>query len=226
MDCAGQLLALWRLEQGHSHFGLFPFWVDSWALLAAPMAAGERLVGRARIRHAGPEGTVADVDFLDSRDHLVARVQGLRQRLVRFPPAWSALLVRPATETYVSKVDMQSDGTCEAVLDLAEWSHLGESGSVWARALAHRLLSGPELNRWFDHEDLAVDWLLRRVVAKDAARRLWAEGGRRVEPADLRLDDEGGVHLATGAGGTAPRFQVTVHRRSTRFHAVAGGTFT
>ena len=176
LDCAGQLVGLWLLERGHRHFGIFPFRLRSFAQHRVTPSAGERVRARATVRWDERGSTDADIDFIDDRGALLYRLAGFEQRYLAFPPSFASLVLGARRgHAFLSR----KDGAGRVLDDLPS-GFLEESWGIWSRALAHRFLDREELRQWYSlpHREHARDWLLIRVIAKEAVRELAAEEHR------------------------------------------------
>ncbi|MGE0040891.1 MAG: acyltransferase domain-containing protein [Vicinamibacterales bacterium] len=158
VDCAGQLVAFWLLEQEgvDTAFGVFPFQAARLAISRPPLAPGARLKARARVSVADGR-TRADVRIDTAKGEPVIGLEGFEQRIVRFPPA-------------VARRLFGGDGA--AVPAPGDVEFLEGSWGIWARALAHVALSPDELSGW--HGGIApknrARWLVERLGGGDARR--------------------------------------------------------
>lgn len=201
LDCAGQLVAFWLLEHGESDFGIFPFHAQSVSLFRQPPSPGMQVRCQGTIQFLAGESTVASFEFSDPENNLIAKVEGLRQKLIRFPMGLSAALTRSPETVFLSKI-------CEplgaAAMDLEEWALLYAHGGIWARVLAHLTLHEREFQEWnrLAGSSRRVPWLLERLVAKDAYRRWAEERGQTIPPAQLRIEPcgEGTVRASSRVG--------------------------
>ncbi len=75
-------------------------------------------------------------------------------------------------------------------------------GGIWQQVLAGLILSARERRAWHSSVNSSPDaepWLLRRLAAKDAARRWLGERGLAIAPSDIVIADApGGGLRATG----------------------------
>ena len=202
LDCAGQLVAFWLLEYGESDFGIFPLRAQSVSLYRLP-PPGMHVRCRGNIQFLAGESTVASFEFSDPEDNLIAKVEGLQQKLIRFPAGLNAALTRSPETVFLSKI---SDPFGATAMDLDEWALLNAHGGIWARALAHLILDEREFQEWnrFAGSSRRVPWLLQRLVAKDAYRRWAEERGQRIAPSQLHIEPSGeGKVRASGREGPA-----------------------
>jgi malonyl CoA-acyl carrier protein transacylase len=173
LDCAGQLVGLWLLERGHRDFGIFPFRLREFQQHGPTPPAGARVRARATVRWDERGATDADIDFFDDSGALLYRLQGFEQRYLAFPPSFASFVLgAQRSHGFLSRKD-----GAQRVLDDLPVGFLEESWGIWSRALAHRFLDREELRQWYSlpHREQARDWLLIRVIAKEAVRELAAE---------------------------------------------------
>ena len=150
LDCAGQLAAFWLLEQGERQFGIFPFLAKSYSFYGKRLPVGSRLRCRGAVRRTAADSTNARFEFFDSDGALIAAVDGLRQRMIRFPKELAEIMVRPAHEVYLSEEPVVAGAGRGAAINSDDWSLLHSHGAIWARAIAHLVLDDDELGRWRD----------------------------------------------------------------------------
>ncbi len=153
LDCAGQLVALWLLEsQGWpATVGVFPYAVRR-IILFGRLPPGSVARARATVRLADGARTEADVDFI-SGERVVARVEGLAQRVMRLPAAVARRVFRAR------------DAGLE---DRAAWRESLEVGSgIFARVVAPQLLGPEALAAWRANPDPAV--LIAALAASEEA---------------------------------------------------------
>ena len=153
LDCAGQLVALWVLEsQGWpATVGVFPYAARR-IVLFGRLPPGSVARARATVRLADGARTEADVDFI-SGERVVARVEGLAQRVMRLPAAVARRVFRAR------------DAGLE---DRAAWREsLAVGGGIFARVVAPQLLGPEALAAWRANPDPAV--LIAALAASEEA---------------------------------------------------------
>ena len=153
LDCAGQLVALWLLEsQGSpSTVGVFPYAVRR-IVLFERLPPGTAVLARATVRLIDGVRTEANVDFI-SGERVVARVEGLAQRVMRLPAAVARRVFRAR------------DSGRE---DPASWREsLQAGGGIFARVVAPQLLGPEALAAWRANPDPAV--LVAALAASEEA---------------------------------------------------------
>ncbi|MDP1572352.1 MAG: polyketide synthase dehydratase domain-containing protein, partial [Vicinamibacterales bacterium] len=146
LDCAGQLVAFWRLEQGWPPtFGVFPFRARRVLVAQPPPPPGTILRARAAISE-GQGATRATVRFEGPDGALVLAVEDLEQRIVPLTPAVARLIIA---------------GDPAAVLGAEDEEVLEASWFIFERAVAHLRLAPGDLARW------------RALDTRGGARRRW-----------------------------------------------------
>jgi malonyl CoA-acyl carrier protein transacylase len=215
LDCLGQLVGYWLLEQSHMYFGVFPFYMKSFRQYRAPPTSGTSLLARTRVTLSGGV-TSQDCEFLDGHGQLVARVEGMQSRYFDFDRRFLASLYWGAgPESFLSEPLAGSTEGARVIAPLPPT--LFESGQgIWLRALAHMVLGERERALWYAlpaEGPGRIEWLLDRVAAKDALR-IWARErlGVVLGPRQLELlPGEGGMSVRCSelpAAGALPAVTV------------------
>ncbi|MGK3984532.1 acyltransferase domain-containing protein [Sorangium sp. So ce136] len=181
LDCTGQLVAFWLLERGERQFGIFPFEARRVVWYRRPSAPGGRVRCRGRVRLDRPGTTEATFEMVDERGATAAVVEGFQQRFVRFPEAIHRLLFGGGAGGTLDDGAPREAGA--GGVDALDRSFLTASWGIWARALAHVVLSERELDDWY-REDSDVDRRVARLLSCMAARdarapRAQPSAGRR-----------------------------------------------
>jgi acyl transferase domain-containing protein len=163
LDCAGQLAALWVLEQSGARLGAYPYSQQELEVCSDPRMPGARLVCRGHVRRSQFETLSSDFEILGSDGILIARLQNLEQRLVRLPDSlWNLLFGREPVSTSLDA--LLTDPTMD-------WNVLANQSAIWARAVAHLVLPPEELAVWYGRQDgQAVNRLRQMLAAYTSAR--------------------------------------------------------
>lgn len=194
LDCAGQLVAFWLLEQGGlpPTMGVFPYAARRVVLHRPPLPG-------AQVRCHGiisfHDGIRTEASFVfTSGGRTVATIEGLEQRVLSLPPA-VASWVFGARDGELSLPTREGARS----IDIAEWKEaLGGNGGIWTRALGHLMLGEGELAQWLPACDAAS--LLEFIATKEATRD-WAKR-QGVNPPQM---DE---IIVAGGSVRCPDFQV------------------
>jgi malonyl CoA-acyl carrier protein transacylase/phosphopantetheinyl transferase len=199
LDQPGQVVGLWMAERLQRGYVVFPFRLERLDLFAPPAAAGEAFECRASIALVGESQVRSDLDVIDAEGRLAARLTGWWDRRFDLPRPFARLLLSPE-ESFVGE-PWPSDGGqafvagrfrgCEVDSARFPEGFFSDHGGFWAEVLARVALGRTERARW---QALALppsrklEWLLGRVAAKDAARRLLAEQYQMLlPPAEIEI---------------------------------------
>jgi len=173
LDCAGQLVAIWLLENGSTDFGVFPFGMESFDVGGCVPAIGTRMRCRGQVSVSSFGVTSANFEFFLPDGRLCWRLTKLQQKVVDFPEGVANFFFGKQKDPFVSKTT-PATGVAVSWLDKRSIQFLESGQGLWARVLAHGLLGQTEL------EELYVEPLSRRagqvlleVVVRESKRR-WA----------------------------------------------------
>jgi malonyl CoA-acyl carrier protein transacylase len=191
LDCAGQLVGLWLLEQGRRDFGIFPFRLRAFRQYRATPPAGTTIFARAAVRWDDRGATDADIDFFDEHGALLYRLEGFEQRYLPFPPVFAKYLLGTERRRAFLSISI-SDG--QRSLDGLPVSFLEESWGIWSRALAHLFMDRSERRQWYSFANRAEanEDLLARIVAKETVCEFASQFGLDLQAASVAVDFDGG----------------------------------
>jgi hypothetical protein len=194
LDCAGQLVGLWLLEQGRRDFGIFPFRLRAFRQYRATPPAGTTIFARAAVRWDDRGATDADVEFFDEQGALLYRLEGFEQRYLHFPPIFAKYLLGTERRHAFLSTSV-SDG--HRVLDTLPASFLEESWGIWSRALAHLFMDRSELRQWYSfvNRGEANEELLARIVAKETVCEFASQFGLDLQPSSVAVDLDDDVRI-------------------------------
>jgi acyl transferase domain-containing protein/phosphopantetheinyl transferase len=191
LDAAGQLVGYWVSEQFGTDFNVFPFQVEAFHQYLPPLPPGETIVCRGVMRFLNPKQTTAKFDFIDAQGRVIARLEGWQDRYFNIPHQYYQCRLHPQT-SFLSEPWMQAETglICRRILPFPE-GFLEDSWSIWQRVLAHLVLNQTEREFWYGLPDAGprrTEWLLGRIVAKDAIRQ-WAKQvyGLALAPVDIEI---------------------------------------
>jgi malonyl CoA-acyl carrier protein transacylase len=190
LDCAGQLVGLWLLEQGRRDFGIFPFRLRVFRQFRATPPTGTTIFARANVRWDDRGATDADIEFFDEHGALLYRLEGFEQRYLPFPPTFAKYLLGTERRRAFLSTSVREG---RRVLDTLPASFLEESWGIWSRALAHLFMDRSELRQWysFGHRAEANEDLLARIVAKETVCEFASQFGLDLQPASVAADFDG-----------------------------------
>jgi len=207
LDAAGQVIGYWAAEHLPTGFNVFPYAVEALDLYGPPLAPPARATCRARIALVGDALMRSDIDVIAPDGRLHARLTGWWDRRFELPPGFYRARIAPC-EAFVSEpwaparaAGEDAEGGCVRE-DLETCLAAGQG--IWERVLAHLVLGPAERAAWHARTQggrARTTWLLGRVAAKDAVRRLLERRyGLRVAPADVEIDaDPQGRPVVRGA---------------------------
>ena len=211
LDQPGQVVGFWMAEHLQTGATVFPFHLEALHLYGPAPAAGETLECRARIALVGEQQVRSDLDVVDPDGRLRLRLVGWWDRRFDVPKRFLRFLHAPRdarlSEPWPAPVGGLADGGFRAyrlALDGFPPALFTAHGGIWQRALAHLALGRREREIWRGlrtPEPRRLEWLLGRVVAKDALRAFLEERhGLRLAPADVEiLPDANGRPVPGGA---------------------------
>jgi acyl transferase domain-containing protein len=190
LDCAGQLVGLWLLEQGRRDFGIFPFRLRAFRQYRATPPSGTTIFARAAVRWDDRGATDADIDFFDGQGALRYRLEGFEQRYLPFPRAFAKYLLGTERRRAFLSASIHEG---HRSLDALPASFLEESWGIWSRALAHLFMDRSELRQWYSFANRAEanEDLLARIVAKETVCEFAAQFGLDLPPTSVAIDFDG-----------------------------------
>jgi acyl transferase domain-containing protein/phosphopantetheinyl transferase len=210
LDAAGQALAFWAKERVGEHFDFFPFAVGAIRMYQPPPAAGQPVRCDVRASLVGDDRTICNIDLVDAHGRAVYRIEGWEDRRFELPPALLQLRLRPrdaalATpwDSAIANISDRRDVECCRVDGIAE-DVLQANHGIWGEMLAHLILGRAERAQWRALSQVPkrrYEWLLGRVAAKEALRRLLQRRlGIALAPADIEIvPDANGRPQVVGA---------------------------
>jgi len=212
LDQPGQVLAFWMAEHFEQGYVIFPFRLKALHLYGPPLPPHEQVKCRARIALVGNWQVQSDLDVVCEDGRVWARFIGWEDRRFDLPKPFLRFMLSPQdrelSEPWLTPVTLlpATEGILAYRLSLKSFPEdffTAHSG-LWGRVLAHLVLSKRERGLWRSlktPESRRIEWLLGRVVAKDAVREfLRRYYGLILCPADIEiLPDEHGRPIAQGA---------------------------
>jgi len=188
LDQPGQVVGVWTAERLAEGFVIFPTRLARLELFSGPLAAGTRVGCHADIQLIGAAGVSSDLEVDDGVGRVHARFTGWEDKRFDLPSSVQAFMLDPRRASVcrpVSPSDAQHQSVRVARADLP--SGFAAQGGIWQQVLAGLILSAGERETWHTSANRtdAQQWLLCRLVAKDAARRWLAERGIAIPPADI-----------------------------------------
>jgi acyl transferase domain-containing protein/phosphopantetheinyl transferase len=195
LDAAGQLVGYWLSEQFGSDFNCFPYRVGVCEQYLPWPGAGAMVRCRGRIRFVSDTQIEAAFDLLGADGQVVARLSGWEDRYFRIPTSFYELRLRPQLGYLSERCPFPGSPLVCRRSPVFPEHFLDDGYGIWKRVLAHLVLCEPERAYWYTWDASPAqrtDWLLGRLVAKDAVRA-WAsaERGLSLAPADVEIRSDG-----------------------------------
>jgi 3-oxoacyl-(acyl-carrier-protein) synthase/malonyl CoA-acyl carrier protein transacylase/phosphopantetheinyl transferase len=213
LDNAGQLLGFWIMSRLPDRSTVFPVGMRRIRFYGEHPVPGERLDCLVRIVSVTDSEVEADVQLIRG-GRVWAAVDGWRDRRFDSNPVIRAVDRRPEHHT----LSEERPGGWALVRE--QWPDLATRDLIM-----RNLLAGSEREQYEKQSPRRKrPWLLGRIAAKDAVRRLlWADGEGDVFPSELRVGNEvSGAPYVTGAyGRELPELTVSIAHRDDLGVAIA-----
>lgn len=213
LDNAGQLLGYWIMSRLPSRTTVFPVGMRRIRFYGEHPVPGEWLDCVVRVVSVTDEELEADVQLIRG-GRVWAEVDGWRDRRFDSNPAIRAVDRRPERAT----LSEERPGGWALVRE--QWPDLATRDLIM-----RNLLAGSERQLYAEQPPRRKRaWLLGRIAAKDAVRRmLWQDGEGAIFPAELRIgNDPSGAPVVSGAyGRELPALTVSIAHRDTLGVAIA-----
>lgn len=196
LDNASQLVLFHLFEQAMPVIALLPFYIESIEFFGYPNLH-EVLRGKAVLHAITERGTQASVEVRTQEGDLVLRLNNISSRRIALDDRWMNFVRHPAAQFFtesrdelLSHLSLPSQGEVAA----CDQRILSDDPVVidWC---ADYLLTEQERMLWRAHardEQRKKEWLLGRIAAKEAVRRLVAKHtGVSLLPQDVEVVYEG-----------------------------------
>ena len=205
LDQPGQVVGFWTVEHLQTSYVIFPSRLETLQFYGSRPGVGERVKCQARIHLVGEQHVQSDLDMVKPDGYLWARFVGWEDRRFDVPHDFYRFLLSPGdvvlSECWPTAIAALPESAVwqayRLSLEAFPEGFFTAHGGIWRRVLAYLVLSRRERSLWHGlktPDKRRTEWLLGRVVAKDAVRRYLAQRyGRMVYPADIEiLPDEHG----------------------------------
>jgi acyl transferase domain-containing protein/phosphopantetheinyl transferase len=179
LDAAGQLVGYWAAEHLETGFHVFPFRVEAVLLYGPTLRQGEQAQCRVRLALTDVDHMRSDIEVIGPDGCLHTQINGwwdkrfdLPDRFYRLRMAPQDVLLSIAWAKPTAPFPRPEAFSC-CFLDTLPPDFLAAHGKIWQRVLAHLVLSHRERDVWRSlqgPDKRRTEWLLGRVVAKDAVR--------------------------------------------------------
>jgi phosphopantetheine--protein transferase-like protein len=212
LDQPGQVVGFWTAEHLESDYVIFPFRLETLHFYGPKPEMGTYLTCQARIHLVEKQQVRSDLDIVRQDGRVWARFIGWEDRRFDLPTPFFRFMLAPGeivlSEAWPLAVAALPNAgawqACRLGLDVFPEGFFTAHGGIWRRVFAYLVLSRRERALWHGlnrSEKGCTEWLLGRVVAKDAVRRyLKQQYGMVVYPADIEiLPEENGRSRVQGA---------------------------
>ncbi len=212
LDQPGQVVGFWAAQLLPKGYLVFPYRLEALHFYGPPPPATEVLMCQARIALLGEHQTRSDLDIIRSDGQVCTRFIGWEDRRFDLPRPFYRLLLAPEEailgepwpELTALLPEPEAFHAYRLSLHTFADGLLTGHGGIWQKVLARLVLGRRELELWRGlrmPEPRRLEWLLGRVVAKDAVRAyLRQRYGLLINPADVEiLPDANGRPVVHGA---------------------------
>jgi phosphopantetheinyl transferase len=212
LDQPGQVVAFWMAEHLEQGYVVFPFRLEALHVYGPLLPPHERVKCQARIDLIGDWQVRSHLDVVRGDGRVWARLVGWEDRRFDLPrelflfllSPQDVVLSEPWPTLMASLPEPQRFQAYRLSLDSFPEGFLTAHGGIWQRALAYLVLGRRERQLWHSlkmPEPRRLEWLLGRIVAKDAVRQFLRHHHARVlRPADIEiLPDDDGRPVVTGS---------------------------
>ncbi len=193
LDAAGQVIGLWATHFVPEQYVIFPISVDSIVFSSGKdFDHGICLA----LNNTDGDSIQSDIDILLEDGTPWCSVKGLRHKRLDLPELVHHF--RGSRDVMLSvtwKLPLQQLGELKdynvSFLSAGKFNFSGADGKVLQEVIAHIVLNRRERDAWYGlsyPEDRRREWLLGRVVVKEAIRRLLVQQGcQDIWPADIDI---------------------------------------
>jgi acyl transferase domain-containing protein/phosphopantetheinyl transferase len=197
LDAAGQIVGYWPLERVETGYIIFPIRLDGVHLYGPPLMPGERVICQVRMRDVHDKYMRADIDVILPDGRLWIRLEGWcdwrfygpveAYEFSRFP---AEIVSSKAFPVPLTRFPSPAAFSC-CKEEVSEMLSSRDAAAFWVKVWSRLVLSHQErqaFHRLGGSEERQAEWLLGRIVAKDAVRSfLKARHGLTVAPADIEI---------------------------------------
>jgi phosphopantetheinyl transferase/acyl carrier protein len=201
LDAAGQLVGFWtadRLERGF----VFPVGFTALHLYGPLRTTTNPVVCRVRILSVNEGRVRADIDCIDATGRMLAQLVGWEDVWFDFPQEFTRFNLSPhdtiLSESWPEAVEQLSHMTalhcCRLGRDALPEALFDTTSPMWQLIWARLILNRNEYEKWRllrGSERRRTEWLLGRLVGKDAVRQLLiTRYSLQLCPADIEIDSD------------------------------------
>ena len=185
LDQPGQVVGFWTAETLDSSYVIFPYYLQSLQLYAYQSQPGEMARCQAHIQLMG-QRVRSDLAIMGGDGRLWAKFEGWEDLRFDLPEPFYRFLLSPQTIFLSQPWSLPLLAGTEQVSFQARRLRMidfpdhffAAHGGIWQKVLAYLILNQREREQWHKltlPEPRRLQWLLGRLVAKDAVRHYLAE---------------------------------------------------
>jgi acyl transferase domain-containing protein/phosphopantetheinyl transferase len=214
LDNASQFVLFYLYEKNMPAIALLPFLIESIEFFSPSEHLPPVVSASATLQTLSDRSTEANVEVLDSNHDVWMRVNGINSRRIALDDRWLAYVSDPLHSYAGSQKALNSDLADKCVLTTFDQQTLPQDEAVLDWCLDY-LLTKSERMFWRDtlkFEKRKVDWLIGRIAAKDAVRRLvFSRLQLSIGPLDIEIDqDERRRPIVRLAYGGIPEILISI----------------
>ncbi|MBW1743509.1 MAG: polyketide synthase dehydratase domain-containing protein [Deltaproteobacteria bacterium] len=196
LDAAGQIVGFWTMEHLKSGFLVFPFRVKALHIYRPQLPLHQKVKCQARIKLLGTTQVLSNIDLIGEDGHIWMRLEGWEDKRFDLPSEIYPFLLSPI------KVipSMRWDAPIKSFPDPSYFCcfRIGDpfqgDKTFWKLVFSHLILNRNERKVFHTlgkSEKRQTEWLMGRLVAKDAVRMTLKEHyGIEVGPADIKIEKD------------------------------------
>ncbi|MDA8139561.1 MAG: beta-ketoacyl synthase N-terminal-like domain-containing protein [Desulfobacteraceae bacterium] len=218
LDGCAQLVGHWAQISLRERYVTFPAGIESAKFFSAPPRCGELLRARMRIRDVDDHFVRANLKITRADGRTWVVIQGWTHHCFSLPAEYYRFNQAPLERT-ISQAQPSGPAAGEPRSVQCRAPYYPElRRTIWKKAVGHVYLNRSERTLYRQmlgkDEERADQWLMGRVVAKDAVRLYLTQfESLKVFPADFEIkEEENGRLIARGPAidGLAPSLSVTI----------------
>lgn len=177
LDNGSQFVLFYLYEKNLSAIALLPFLIEKIEFFSSSELLPPVVSASAFLQTLSERSTEAKVEVLDSNNNVWMRVTGINSRRIALDDQWLGYIYDPLNVYLGSRVSVSSEYATKCVLTDFDQQILPHDESVLDWCLDY-LLTKNERSHWRDtlkFEKRKIEWLIGRIAAKEAVRRLLQE---------------------------------------------------
>ena len=202
LDNATQPVLFHLFEHNEDVSALLPFLVESLDIYTELGSLSGETTVYALMQSVTSRGTEADVYITDKQNHVLAKFSSITSRRIILDQAWKNFVNDPSlnflSTSFDAELNPATASLCTTAIVKANQLPDDEATLTWC---VDYILNIAERESYFGLSNLPrkKEWLAGRIAAKDAVRRLTAESGLQLCPADIIINRrESGQPFADG----------------------------